>query len=168
MNFQLNPQAMPAQADPLSALRDIHLPEPVSFWPLAPGWWVLAGLVVLSAVGAYVLVRRRRRGLRRAALDELELLLARFRETRDTSTLASGLSMLVRRFALLRFPRADVAALHGEEWTEFLEHNTRRPAAIAVLAGDLELALYAPPGSFDVEAGDRWAAAVREWIGGQA
>ena len=29
-----------AQAtDALAALRDIHLPEPVPFWPLASGWW---------------------------------------------------------------------------------------------------------------------------------
>ena len=39
--------------DPLSQLADIHLPDPVSIWPLAPGWWlvivlILAGLCWLS------------------------------------------------------------------------------------------------------------------------
>ena len=29
------------QADSLAQLRDIQLPEPISWWPLAPGWWVL-------------------------------------------------------------------------------------------------------------------------------
>lgn len=29
------------QADPLAQLRDIQLPEAISWWPLAPGWWIL-------------------------------------------------------------------------------------------------------------------------------
>jgi hypothetical protein len=32
--------------DPLAQLRDIHLPEPISWWPLAPGWWLLAVVII--------------------------------------------------------------------------------------------------------------------------
>lgn len=35
----MNPQ------DPLAQLRDIHLPEPISWWPLAPGWWLITVIV---------------------------------------------------------------------------------------------------------------------------
>ena len=35
--------------DPLSALRDIHLPPEPGFWPPAPGWWILALILVLVA-----------------------------------------------------------------------------------------------------------------------
>ncbi|WP_221799556.1 DUF4381 domain-containing protein [Oceanobacter mangrovi] len=41
------PAATPQSSLPLA---DIHLPEPVSFWPLAPGWWLLAGLILLAAI----------------------------------------------------------------------------------------------------------------------
>ena len=33
-------------ANPLSALKDIHLPEGVSLWPLAPGWYVIIILLL--------------------------------------------------------------------------------------------------------------------------
>ena len=36
-------------SDPLAQLRDIHLPPPIEWWPPAPGWYVLA-LIVLGAV----------------------------------------------------------------------------------------------------------------------
>ena len=34
--------------DPLSQLADIHLPEAVSAWPPAVGWWLLAGLAEID------------------------------------------------------------------------------------------------------------------------
>ena len=43
-------QAAAAAADPLAGLRDIALPAAVSWWPLAPGWWLLLGLVLLFAL----------------------------------------------------------------------------------------------------------------------
>ena len=54
-------------------LRDLHLPEPVGWWPLAPGWWVI--LVIVATALGYVLWRLYRRwqfnAPRRFALREL-------------------------------------------------------------------------------------------------
>jgi len=42
----------PAQAAPVPdiAIRDIHLPDAISWWPLAPGWWGLLALIVIAIV----------------------------------------------------------------------------------------------------------------------
>ena len=29
-------------------LRDLHLPEGIGWWPLAPGWWVVIALVMIG------------------------------------------------------------------------------------------------------------------------
>lgn len=113
--------------DPLAELRGYHPPDPVSWWPPAPGWWLLALLILglltwvtVWAVGAW---RRRRlaRAAPRAALDELAALRAALARNGDAAAFARGLSRLLRRFALARYPRRAVAGLSGEEWLAFLD-----------------------------------------------
>tara|TARA_B110000003_G_scaffold144431_1_gene145497 strand:- start:1948 stop:2457 length:510 start_codon:yes stop_codon:yes gene_type:complete len=61
------------QADPLAQLRDIQLPEPISWWPLALGWWVLIVLAVgvLGWVGLLLIRRYRANLYRRQAIHKL-------------------------------------------------------------------------------------------------
>lgn len=112
-------QPVPGSAAmPQVALRDIHLPEPVSWWPLAPGWWLLAALIVVLAV---MLVRRhRQRRQLRFAQAQLEQALARWKEHQDGHRFASDVSVLLRRLAMSRFARRKVAGLTGSRWLEFL------------------------------------------------
>ena len=48
-------------------LRGLHFPEPISWWPLAPGWWLLLAifLVVLGLLLRSWLRRRARAAARR-------------------------------------------------------------------------------------------------------
>jgi hypothetical protein len=112
-------------ADPLAQLRGYHFPAPVSWWPPAPGWWVLGGLLLaLIAAGAWVLLRRRRRrAAARRAQEELQALRAALATGRDPAAFVRGLSRLLRRFALARFPRREVAGLTGADWLAFLDAN---------------------------------------------
>jgi hypothetical protein len=165
-----NPAAM--AADPLAQLRGLHLPEAVDVWPPAPGWWVVAVLVVGAAVTAVWLWRRRRASLGARALRELR----RIERGRlpDLQSLATSLSELLRRVALERFGTLPVAKLSGESWARFLCETTpapRRGGARDVTAGRLlSLAPYAPPALWRTDGDgldrDRLIAAARTWIRG--
>ncbi len=111
--------------DPLAGLRDWHLPGPVSWWPPAPGWWLLAGLALIGAVlaGRRWLRRRRRLAAARAALEHLRRLRAEVAAGGDSRRFAAGVSGLLRRLALIRFPREQVAGLAGRDWLLFLDRT---------------------------------------------
>lgn len=148
----------------LVGLRDIHLPEPVAFWPPAPGWWLLLVGLALVAAAAALLLRARRRSVRRAALAELDDLRARQREAVDASALAAALAGLLRRVALARFGARRVASLHGDAWCRFLcEHGGARGFTPA-LAGSLLHALYRPPHPGSHRDTAAWLEASGHWI----
>ena len=109
--------------DPLAQLRDIHLPEPVSWWPPAPGWWGLALVVpALFGLGAYILLRYlRKKRYRKAALNELTLL----RKNSDPRTALEQLAALLRRVAIQSFGRKEVVGLTGQKWLELLDRTGR-------------------------------------------
>ena len=91
---------LPTQAPLDLPLRDIHLPEPVSWWPPAPGWWLLAGLLILLAVGALLVWRWYRRGrLGRSARRALERVFVDYRHHGEPQRLLRELSVLLRRIA---------------------------------------------------------------------
>lgn len=141
------------------ALRDIHLPH-VGGWPPAPGWWLLAALVLaLLALGLWQLRCAWRRRRRRAALHaELAALAAAHARGGDDAALARGLSALLRRAALRREPAA--AALHGEAWLDFLERIA--PGALArEHAEALQRATYAPHAHLEATA---LLAACARWL----
>lgn len=153
-------------ADPLAALRDIRLPHDPSWWPPAPGWWLL-GLVVLSlAVLAARALLRRRRVMRplvaaRHMLAHIESDLAR---DGDHDRAVRRLSVLLRRYLLARFPDAGPAALSGRQWARYV-------ASVAHGTGpeddDLDTLLDAPyrPGASDASS---YAALVRSVLAATA
>jgi hypothetical protein len=111
-------------APPVLDLRDVHAPPFPDFWPPAPGWWVaavlLAGLLVLVSVHLYRRYRVRR--LRRQVLSSLDTLVAGY-STEAAVGFVTEVSMLLRRVALRRFPRRQVAALFGADWCRFLDET---------------------------------------------
>lgn len=110
-------------------LRDLHLPEAVGWWPLAPGWWVLIALLV---VGLGFLLRawlrtRARGAARRYALKELHAIERQYEERRNPVEFGANLSELLRRTMLAYAPRHDVAGLTGDAWLQWLDQGLAQP-----------------------------------------
>lgn len=111
--------------NPLEGLRDIQLPAPPGWWPPAPGWWLLALLVVAALALAWRPLRawQRRRRLRRRLRDTLETLRTRAAHASERQAVLAELSTLLRRVALARHPREQVAGLVGDAWLRFLDET---------------------------------------------
>lgn len=114
--------------DPLSELRDIHLPPPPPLWPPAPGWWLLAlGVLAALAFGVRLLfLAWRRRRVRRAAERAMSRLRGRYARGESPSVLTAELATILRRAAMSRHPRAQVAGLTGRDWLEFLDDDAHQ------------------------------------------
>lgn len=115
-------------SDPLAQLKDIHLPQPVSWWPPAPGWWMVAlAACALMAWGGWWLWRYvRRNQYRRAALATLARL-ERDYDSGDEQTLPllREMAALLRRVAIQAYGRSTVAPLSGDQWLAFLDRTGR-------------------------------------------
>lgn len=106
-------------------IRDLHLPQAIGWWPLAPGWWFLIALA-LAGLG-YLLYRAYKRwrwnAARRVALSELARVKREYASGMDAVTLAIELSELLRRTMLAYAPRAEVASLTGQTWLRWLDRG---------------------------------------------
>lgn len=135
----------------LDNLRELVEPVPVSWWPPAPGWWVLLAVfvVALGGVAVNAWLHWRRNAYRRAALAEL----------RQAKTPAE-IDSILKRTALSVWPRSEVAPLSGEPWCDWLT-ATGGKAPSAAVAELLTYGLYRPGSAPAVEEFRTFAA---RWI----
>ncbi len=127
---------MNPDADPLAELRDVILPPDPSFWPPAIGWWLLAVLAVVLAVSALYGIRYFSARLARTSVVNKVSNLKQL----DSKTAVVELSILLKKIAVTKYPRAQVAGLTGSSWLEFLDQSgdtdqfTRGPGRILATA----------------------------------
>lgn len=122
----------------LERLHDIATAPPVSWWPLAPGWYIVAAVgAILLGIGISVaIVRWRRDGYRREALRELEPLIP--------SKNLAAIAELLKRVALAAYPREQVASLTGGPWLAFLDATGGNGRFASGSGQVLEAALFRP------------------------
>lgn len=97
--------------DPLAQLNDIHLPENIHSYPIAPGWWLLVALILALIIYGSVKLRQyiTKRKNQKSALKQLS-------PNADVGTVVT----LLKWAALQYFPRQTVANLTGEHFKSFL------------------------------------------------
>jgi hypothetical protein len=154
--------------DALKDLADIVLPDPVSWYPQAWGWKVLAGALLVAALALAVRWARRfvANRYRREALEECALLAADLDgESRRPAALGE-MAVLLKRTALSAWPRGEVASLSGQGWIDFLRRHGGRARVDEPIGRLLGAAEYEPGSLASMSPGDAHACAraVRDWI----
>jgi hypothetical protein len=114
------------QTDPLAQLHPLREPGAISAWPPAPGWWILAFLLLVAIAVALFLWWRhyRRQAYRREGLRQLDALQRQLEASGDRARFAQSVNALLKAVALRAFPRRQVAAASGEQWLAFLRDTS--------------------------------------------
>lgn len=139
--------------DPLAQLRDIHLPDPVSAWPPAPGWWIVAFLI-LAALGAYIIFRviqYRRNAYRRAAINALQAAWQNYAQnpsqnpatSQQAQSYLQAVNEILKRCALHAYPRVGVERMQGKKWLALLD-DSFPSEELHFLQGSGQLLMHGP------------------------
>lgn len=98
-------------------------PDPVSFWPPQPGWYVvIAILLVLIFWFSYKLVKKYKySAYRRSAIDQLK----QYALLNPAEPEFINLNRLLKAVAIKTYGRSEVASLSGEHWSEFLNKKVK-------------------------------------------
>lgn len=128
----------------LALMHNLVMPDPVPWMPQTPGWWIVFGwlLAVLLLSSGQLVKRRRRNRYRRDALAELRAIEAEL--VTDPARSAQRIAAVLKRTALVAYPRVDVASLYGVDWAQFLTESADNDPQIADAADLLANAAYRP------------------------
>jgi len=111
----------------LESLKDIAVPEPVSWMPQTWGWALAAVLllVVILLLVLRALRRYRANAYRRQALVELNGIEPRILDPQTRNDAVGDLAELLKRVALVAWKREEVATLSGAAWIDFLKRHCK-------------------------------------------
>jgi hypothetical protein len=153
----------------LLPLRDLQLPPAPASWPPPAVIWLAVAALAIVLVLAWGWFRRPAGRATRAALAELDTVVALQREAPADPRWLAELSILLRREALGRYPRETVAGLQGEAWLEFLVCHGAHEALRGepgrwLLHGPYQRQAAVPPEHVEVllEAARHWLSAPRQ------
>ncbi len=116
----------------LPEIKDIHIPDTVSLFPLAYGWWVILFFIICLFFLIKIILFVIKTSKKYYALKELK----NFDSLSEIDTVIS-ISNLLRRICAIKYKEA--ASLYGKEWVIFLTNKD-----ISLSKEAAELLIYAP------------------------
>lgn len=102
--------------DNLPEIHDIYIPEGVSVFPLAYGWWVILAAIIGSVFFIKFILWSIKTSKKIYALRKLKQI-----ETDEPVNAAVQMSELLRRICAYKYKEA--SALYGNEWISFLNNH---------------------------------------------
>lgn len=112
----MEPQQLP--------LKDIHLPDTISWWPPAIGWWLVAISIPLICLLIIWIYKHITRQTAVKSAKKLLLTITQNTSSNDMDKLTE-LSKLMRRVAISQSPRAESASLSGQLWLQYLDKSVK-------------------------------------------
>lgn len=107
------------QQNPLDQLKDIHLPDPISIWPLGMGWWVLIALIIcFVALTAWWIKKNQWKRVAKQQLLSYEPV--------ASVDYYYQINRSLKQIAVQRFG-SQCAQLSGSRWLEFLDNQLKDP-----------------------------------------
>ena len=116
----MNPQLQNA-----TTLRDIHLPDAVSWWPPAIGWWILVALILLALYLIPKLYRRFTfKPINKVANLAFQQVINDFKKHNNAMQVIREISKLLRQISMSYTGRESSAQLTGDHWVASLNALT--------------------------------------------
>ena len=147
--------------DPLAQLRDIHLPNPISIWPPAIGWWILLAVIIFLAIAIGWGIKRHLANKKHQAMinNALDKVLTDYKLEGNFQAYLQALSELLKRAAINLRGDKHVAAYSGGKWQQYIyQYTSEDQKDLCTYFGD---ELYQRKGSGDVPALQQFA---KDWI----
>jgi hypothetical protein len=102
-------------------LAPLDYAQPISWWPLAPGWWLviiflLAAMILLCH---WLLKRKRANAFRKQALAELKNISC----LEPSHAQLTEVNALLKRVAVTLYPRSIASIKYGNDWLTWLDRT---------------------------------------------
>lgn len=143
-------------------LRDIHLSDPISWWPIAFGWWIAFGVVAMAIFLIVFFLRKYLKPTTKKeavmALDQIE---KSFIDNGDGKQCLCALSNLLRRVSV-KVHSAEYAGLTGDAWLQVLDKSLKEPLFSQGAGRILIHAPYQP--HVDIKEASEMIKLCRNWV----
>lgn len=108
-------------------LRDIHLPDPVSWWPPATGWWIVLVFIILMIPAIRYLVKKIRQPvLKKSAQAEMDSVIENYNGHKNKLRLIQDLSVSFKRIGISYLTRDTIAGEYGINWYQQINKLVRQ------------------------------------------